>query len=186
MVAYVIIPGIGGSDERHWQSVWEAGWGASAARIAPDSWTAPDLGDWVASVRTAYERVSRQHVDGVVLVAHSLGCWAAAQWLEEVRPEGVVAFLAAPPDPLGPYFPREAAPTFRGMTARPLPCPSLLVSSDDDPYCEPAAAAGLASGWQVPRTSVGRQGHINSDSGHGEWEAGRGLLSALVGGVTAV
>ncbi|MFG2428522.1 RBBP9/YdeN family alpha/beta hydrolase [Streptomyces sp. NPDC048590] len=187
MVAYVIVPGIGGSDERHWQSRWEAGWGASATRIAPGSWTEPDLEDWVAAVRTAYERAARQaDGDGVALVAHSLGCWAAARWLEEARPGGVVAFLAAPPDPLGPAFPHEAASTFLGVTARPLPCPGLVVSSDDDPYCGAAAAAGLATGWESPRTSVGKQGHINSDSGHGDWERGRELLRVLLARTPAV
>ncbi|MET7666231.1 alpha/beta hydrolase [Streptomyces sp. NPDC005356] len=42
MVAYVLIPGIDGSDEQHWQSLWEKRWGASAVRIAPTSWRQPE------------------------------------------------------------------------------------------------------------------------------------------------
>jgi uncharacterized protein len=42
---FVIVPGIDGSDEQHWQSIWEAEWGPTATRIAVASWTAPDLGD---------------------------------------------------------------------------------------------------------------------------------------------
>ncbi|MFJ6849649.1 RBBP9/YdeN family alpha/beta hydrolase [Streptomyces sp. NPDC091271] len=190
MVAYIIIPGIGGSDEHHWQSLWERRWGASAVRVAPASWAAPDLGDWVTSVQAAYELASRRHgqreeqgVGRVALVAHSLGCWAAAQWLGRARPEGVVAFLVAPPDPRGPEFPREAASTFLGLSAGPLPARSLVVASDDDPYCDAAASAALASGWHAPRHSVGNQGHINSGSGLGDWQDGRELLRQLVDGV---
>lgn len=78
MVAYVVIPGIDGSDEQHWQSSWENRWGAAAVRTAPSSWHEPDLRDWVDSVQTAYE-VAAARDDRVVLVAHSLGCWTAAR-----------------------------------------------------------------------------------------------------------
>ncbi|MEU8776607.1 alpha/beta hydrolase [Streptomyces sp. NPDC048606] len=179
MVAYVIIPGIDGSDERHWQSLWEKRWGPSAVRIAPASWSRPDLSDWVAAIRTAYEIASR-HDSQVVLVAHSLGCWAAAQWLEEARPDRVAAFLVAPPDVRGPAFPREAASTFLGLSARPLPCPSSMVASDDDPYCDPTASASLARAWQARGHLVGSRGHINSGSDLGDWQTGLDLLRGLV------
>ncbi|MCZ4119865.1 RBBP9/YdeN family alpha/beta hydrolase [Streptomyces sp. H39-S7] len=180
MVAYVIIPGIDGSDEQHWQSRWQSRWGASAARIAPASWTRPDLPDWVAAIQTAYEIASAR--DGqVALIAHSLGSWAAAQWLNDRAPsDGVTAFLVAPPDLQGPEFPRGPASTFLGLAARPLPCRSLLVTSDNDPYCDPATSAALASGWQARHQPVARHGHINSGSGLGDWQPGLELLRTLV------
>ncbi|GAA3884959.1 alpha/beta hydrolase [Streptomyces lacrimifluminis] len=180
MVAYVIIPGIDGSDERHWQSLWENRWGASAVRIAPASWSTPDLPDWVAAVQAAYEIASGRDSQ-VALVAHSLGCWAAAEWLDRARPDGAAAFLVAPPDPRGPAFPRQAASTFLNLTARPLPCRSLMVAGDDDPYCDPTTSASFAREWQARGHLVENHGHINSDSGLGEWPAGRTLLRALVG-----
>lgn len=179
MVAYVIIPGIDGSDERHWQSLWEKRWGPSAVRIAPASWSRPDLPDWVAAVQASYEIASRRD-DQVVLVAHSLGCWAAAHWLEQARPDTVAALLVAPPDPQGPAFPRGAAPTFLGLSARPLPCPSLMVASDDDPYCDPKTSASFAHEWHAQGHLVEGHGHINSDSGLGDWQAGLELLRGLV------
>lgn len=179
MVAYVIIPGINGSDEKHWQSLWENQWGAAAVRTAPASWSMPDLSDWVAAVQAAYEAAARR--DGrVVLVAHSLGCWAAAQWLDGARPDGVAAFLVAPPDPRGPGFPRQAAATFVDLSARPLPCRSLMVAGEDDPYCDPATSASFAQGWQSQGHLLAGLGHINSDSGLGDWPVGRELLRTLV------
>jgi serine hydrolase len=179
MAAYVIIPGIDGSDERHWQSLWECQWGASAVRITPASWSMPDLQDWVAAVQAAYEIASE--CDGqVALVAHSLGCWAAAQWLERARPDGVTAFFVAPPDTQGPAFPRQAASTFLGLSARPLPCRSLMVAGDDDPYCDATTSASFAHGWQAQQHLVGGHGHINADSGLGDWPAGRELLRTLI------
>ncbi|OXM73615.1 MULTISPECIES: RBBP9/YdeN family alpha/beta hydrolase [Amycolatopsis] len=180
MVAYVIIPGIDGSDEKHWQTAWEARWGASAVRIAPASWAEPDLADWVAAIGAAHTAAVRRD-DRVVLVAHSLGCWAAAEWLVSAPPHGVAAFLVAPPDPRGPAFPRQAAPAFADLRARPLPCPGLVVASDDDPYCDPAASAALADAWRVPRRVLAGHGHLNSGSGLGEWTAGLDLLAEVAG-----
>ena len=179
VVAYVIIPGIDGSDGQHWQSLWERRWGTSAVRIAPASWSAPVLDDWVDAVQAAYDEASRQ--DGrVVLVAHSLGCWAASTWLNK-NPSGLIggAFLVAPPDPAGPAFPRQAAATFTEVSAQPLPCPALVVGSADDPYCTPEAAVDFVTRWEARWHLAGACGHINSASGLGAWEHGRELLDSL-------
>lgn len=179
MVAYVIIPGIDGSDERHWQSLWEEQWGGAAVRIVPASWSMPDLSDWVAAVQGAFEIAVRRDSQ-VALVAHSLGCWAAAHWLDRVRPEGVSAFLVAPPNPQGPAFPRQAASTFLNLSARPLPCRSLMVAGDSDPYCDLMTSASFAHEWRAQVHLIRGYGHINSDSGLGDWASGLELLRTLV------
>lgn len=179
MVAYVIIPGIDGSDEQHWQSLWEREWGTSAVRISPASWSEPDLNDWVGALQAAYDTASLQD-DSVVLVAHSLGCWAASQWLRKnplPLPAGVL--LVAPPDPHGPEFPHEAAATFAGLSVQPLPCPAILVGSSNDPYCTEETAADLAARWSARWHLAGKCGHINSASGLGSWPQGRDLLASL-------
>ncbi|WP_010277086.1 MULTISPECIES: RBBP9/YdeN family alpha/beta hydrolase [unclassified Streptomyces] len=176
-MSYVVVPGIDGSDEAHWQSRWEAGWGAEAVRIAPGSWSAPDLEDWVAALGKAYEAVAGR--GPVVLVAHSLGCWAVAEWLRRARPEDAAAFLVAPPDPHGPAFPAEAAPAFVPLRPAPLPCPALLVASADDPYCPPRKSADLATAWGARLRLVGSRGHLNTASGVGEWGGGEGTAGGV-------
>ncbi|WP_328492010.1 alpha/beta hydrolase [Streptomyces sp. NBC_00414] len=178
MVSYVIIPGIDGSDERHWQSLWEKRWEGSAVRIAPASWSRPELPDWVDALQAAYETAARRDSQ-VVLVAHSLGCWTAAEWLDRVRPAGVTAFLVAPPNLRGPTFPSREASTFADLTARPLPCRSLLVAGGDDPYCDPTTSAAIARDWQAESHFFENVGHINSGSGLGDWPAGLKLLGML-------
>ncbi|MBW8481396.1 RBBP9/YdeN family alpha/beta hydrolase [Actinomadura parmotrematis] len=179
MGGYVMVPGIGGSDERHWQVSWEREWGAAAVRIAPASWSAPDLDDWVAAVQTAYDKAAGQG-GRVVLVAHSLGCWATAAWLAR-NPSAQVdgAFLVAPPDSDSTAFPREEAATFVDLAAEPLPCRVLVVASTDDPYCTPEKAADLAARWGARLRLVGARGHLNSASGLGAWPQGRELLDLL-------
>lgn len=180
MASYVVIPGIDGSDEQHWQSLWEKRWGALGVRIAPRSWSEPDLTDWIDAVQTAFDIASERDHD-VVLVAHSLGCWAASAWLSR-NPGAQVqgAFLVAPPDPRGNTFPRTAAPTFLGVEPGTLPCRSLVVASANDPYCDLDAAEHLANAWGSEWHMVGQVGHVNSASGLGSWPYGQGLLETLV------
>ncbi|WP_037075783.1 RBBP9/YdeN family alpha/beta hydrolase [Pseudonocardia spinosispora] len=176
---FVLVPGIDGSDERHWQSRWEAAWGHRATRIAPASWTAPDLEDWSNAITRACARSGPD----TVLVAHSLGCLAVAHWLSRHADDTRGAFLVAPPDRHGAAFPRDAAPSFLVVAALPLGTPSLVVASDDDPYCASPSSRDLARRWGAPRVSVGAQGHLSSDSQLDSWDHGWNLLTAFVAGL---
>ncbi|MFJ4160728.1 RBBP9/YdeN family alpha/beta hydrolase [Microbacterium testaceum] len=181
VVGYVIVPGIGGSDDAHWQTRWEQQWGdETAVRIEPGSWSQPHLQDWVGAIARAFEAV-RSRCDGVVLITHSLGCWAAAEWLQQGNhrhPRG--ALLVAPPDPTDEAFPADAAPTFLSVAAHPLRCPSVVVASTNDPYCDLRVAEELARSWGSDLQVAGALGHLNSASGLGEWPAGREVLDRLV------
>jgi predicted alpha/beta hydrolase family esterase len=174
---FVIIPGIEDSDRTHWQTIWQAEWGPIARRIVPTSWTVPDVDDWVAAVDRAVDAAG---TSDVVLVAHSLGCWAATGWLAAADRGVRGVFLVAPPDPRAPNFP-AAAESFADLEAQPVGVPGVVVASLDDPYCRPASAAALARGWGLPLSRVGAYRHLNSASGLGGWQQGRVLLAKLLG-----
>ena len=185
MAAYVIVPGIGGSGDGHWQTLWQQDWGRDALRITPGSWDRPDLHDWIRAIQQAVSGISPRS-SAVIMVAHSLGCWAVAEWVRHVQqttgqPIRVSALLVAPPDPRGPLFPAEAAPTFRELTPRPVPCRALVVASGNDPYCDTGTSRSLARGWNAQWHLAGDYGHINSASGVGDWTEGRELLAAFLG-----
>jgi uncharacterized protein len=179
-VQYVIVPGINGSGQEHWQTLWQDAWGPSATRISPSSWDKPDLDDWCLALDQATHGCRTSQV---VLVAHSLGCLAVASWLGRRRPGVRGAFLVAPPDAGGPDFPVDAAASFTTPVTTPVQVPGLVVSSDDDPYCTPQAASRLAAGWAVGHVSIGQAGHINGGSGLGAWGSGQALLSAFTAGL---
>jgi predicted alpha/beta hydrolase family esterase len=178
---YVTIPGIDGSDDEHWQSLWEADWGQQASRVSVSSWTWPELDDWCDAIDRA---VTAAGAPRTVLVAHSLGCLAAARWTARRRAGIAGVFLVAPPDRAGASFPAAAA-TFAAVAERPVDAAGLIVSSDDDPYCSGDAAGRLAATWSLPRVSAGPVGHINSASGLGRWDTGHALLTAFTAGLRA-
>lgn len=180
MMRFLIVPGIDGSDAGHWQSLWEADWGDAAVRIAPASWSVPDLDDWIEAIDTGASRLGGSDL---LVVAHSLGCLAAAHWAS-TRPTGAGGlFLVAPPDVTGPQFP-SVAKNFTRAGAGRLPVPALVVSSDDDPYCSPETSASLAERWGAGHVTAGSAGHLNSASAVADWRFGRALLVAFTAGLT--
>jgi predicted alpha/beta hydrolase family esterase len=56
---------------------------------------------------------------------------------------------------------------------------SVVVASDDDPYCTPARARAFAADWGSQLFVVPQGGHLNADSGLGDWSSGMKLLTAL-------
>ena len=177
---YVMVPGINGSGPDHWQTLWQGSWSLSASRISPSSWDTPDLAVWHLALDRATERHGPSEV---VLIAHSLGCLAAASWLARRRTPVRGAFLVAAPDSAAARFPADETPTFTAEIATPITVPGLLVSSDDDPYCAPRAARRLADAWAVGHVSIGTAGHINASGAPGAWAAGQALLGAFTAGL---
>jgi uncharacterized protein len=68
---------------------------------------------------------------------------------------------------------------FLPMPTRRLPFPSILAASEDDPYLPIELAVRLARAWGSEFADLGRQGHINIASGHGDWPEGERLLERL-------
>lgn len=175
MSRIIVIPGIGGSGEAHWQTVWERS-DPNMVRIAPGSWDAPDLEDWLA----ALDRAVAASPEPPVLVAHSLGCLLVAHWWGRTTRAVRGAFLVATPDPDGPSFPAVEAASFREPPNAKAPFPVLMIASADDPYGTPDYATARAATWGAELVEVGAHGHINGASGLDDWPQGRALLSSFV------
>ncbi len=175
----IILPGINGSDELHWQTLWQRSATHSAIRINPSSWDAPELEDWLAALSKAVKASK----EPPLLLAHSLGCLLVAFWAARHPSESIVrgAFLVAPPDPHSPMFPKCAS-SFREPPQILLPFPSLVVASTNDPYASLDAAEAFAVRWGSGFVNAGALGHVNSDSQLGDWRAGRDLLEAFRAG----
>ncbi len=175
----LVVPGLDGSGPGHWQSRWAAGhndfhW------VDEGDWSQPNRNIWVNRLNLAIHRAQRP----VVLVAHSLGCLTVAWWAHYERPAWgdpvVGALLVAPPEVDG--VARDSrlyafAPTPLG----PLPFPSLVVASRDDPFASIERTERLARFWGSDHVDLGEAGHINADSDLGDWPQGRALLARLVG-----
>ncbi|MFF7453196.1 RBBP9/YdeN family alpha/beta hydrolase [Kitasatospora sp. NPDC008115] len=176
---YLVLPGYQGSGPAHWQSRWEAADPASFVRVQQEDWDRPEADSWVARVDAA---VATAAADGpVVLVAHSLGCVTVARWAAGA-PAGRTAavrgaLLVAPADVDHADVPELLG--FRPVALHRLPFPATVVSSTDDPWVAPERARRFAEAWGARHVEPGALGHLNADSGLGDWPLGRELLAGL-------
>jgi predicted alpha/beta hydrolase family esterase len=176
----IVLPGIGGSGDAHWQTRWERG-DSNMRRFAPASWVEPDLRDWIASLDRAIDATN----GAPFLVAHSLSCLLVAHWRHTPVRRVAGAFLVAVPDPSSPHFPDEAA-EFAPVPEEQLDFPSLIIASSDDPYASLHYARQRATQWGSGLVQLGALGHINGASGLGPWQEGLNLLAAFMAGCRRV
>ncbi|MFZ2328029.1 MAG: alpha/beta hydrolase, partial [Rhodoferax sp.] len=62
-----------------------------------------------------------------------------------------------------------------------LPYRSIIVASNNDPYCPVRTAGAYARAWGSEFVRLQNAGHINIESGFGAWPLGLALLQSLVG-----
>jgi len=106
-----------------------------------------------------------------------------AWWAEYERPDYgnpvVGALLVAPPDVDRPGRDLRLA-RFASCPRAPLPFPSFLAASQDDPFCNLRTAQLLARDWDSRFAFAGAVGHIDGKSGLGDWLFGKKLLAQLL------
>jgi uncharacterized protein len=176
MTRVLLLPGWLDSGPDHWQSRWEARHGDR--RVEQNDWLWPKRGDWMARL----EEVVLDEAGGapVLLAAHSLGCHLVSAWAAHSRHVHRVhgALLVAPPDIERDDMPPNLHP-WRPVLRQRLPFPAIAVTSRDDPFAGTDRSAALVRDWGAAQVEIGAAGHINGDSGLGDWPAGRALLDRL-------
>lgn len=177
----LILPGWQGSGAQHWQSLWQARQGYQ--RVDQHDWLRPLRGDWIARL----EDVVLSTTEPAVLVAHSLGCVLVAAWAAHTRNAHRVkgALLVAPGDVEREAL-RQVLASWSPIPLQALPFKSTLVASHNDPYCTLQRATQFATAWGSDLVDMGTVGHINADSGLGDWPAGQSLLQTMITDIRGV
>lgn len=166
MINVVIVPGLHGSEEGHWQTCWEAHM-PGAIRVMQDDWHSPDLLAWSARLQQTVRPLQRFWI-----IAHSFGALTTLHALPGIIDRVAGVFLVAPADP-DKFAVRHLLPSL------PAPVCGALVASRSDPWMTFAGAEALAAQYGLPVLDAGDAGHINVESGHGEWLQGREWFAGL-------
>ena len=164
----LLLHGWGGSDFPHWQS-WLAG------EIAKDygcvnflkfsNFDAPKLAVWMNELLATLEDFRPD-----IVICHSLAntLWFHAcntQKMQEIEK----LYLVAPPSltcnvtELREFFPVEIPEKLYAKE-------TLLITSTNDPYMRVDEAQNLQQSLHVKMKVLENAGHINADSGYGEWK----------------
>lgn len=185
----LIIPGLRDHVETHWQTLLAAET-ASARIVAPLEQHKLSCAARVAAIGQALAGMAGP----VVLVAHSAGCMMVAHWAQQAAPQMLrrieAGLLVAPADletamPEGyPELDLLACHGWLPLPRAPLPFPSLVAASSNDPLAALARTRGFARDWGSQLVELGPLGHVNPASGHGHWPQARQLLQQLLATAT--
>lgn len=163
----LIAPGLHNSGPEHWQSRWQRLFPAFE-RIEQDDWEVPDLARWSARVDAWRAREGRP----TLIVAHSFGSLATVHSLARDPSHVAGVLLVAPADP-------EKFDVVSQLPQQPLARPSVVVGSTNDPWMAAPRAACWAQRWHSRFVNGGPLGHINAESGLGDWPEGLEMLYFL-------
>jgi uncharacterized protein len=178
MVATLLIPGLHGSSDNHWQRHWARDY-EDAGVVEQDDWACPVREDWQTNLDKALFKT-----DGAFLVAHSLGCLLVASYAgRELSGRIRGALLVAPCSLDAATRLHPCMIRFGSEPLDHLPFPSLVIGSLNDPYMSPDQLDRHARAWGSELSIIGFAGHINVESGFGRWREGYGLFHRLVLGV---
>jgi predicted alpha/beta hydrolase family esterase len=182
----LIVPGLRDHVERHWQTL--------LAKRLPCARTVPPMGREQLDCAGRVEAIERaaQAIEGpVLLVAHSGGAIMVAHWARQTLRPVAGALLATPPDverPLPQGYPTLAALRDGGwlpVPRAPLPFPSIVAASRDDPLAAFGRVAELARDWGSELVDLGAVGHLNPASGFGPWPEAERLILKLAAAAAA-
>lgn len=176
----LILPGLGDSGPDHWQS-WLLARIPGARRVEQENWDQPVRSEWVARLESAIAATPGR----VILVAHSASCALVAHWAAVGARSGSAdkvagALLAGPTDVESAERTPDAVRVFAPVPTDPLPFNTIVVGSDDDPYCSTERACAFAVLWGADFLNAGAVGHINVASGFGPWPMGETLVKELI------
>jgi len=166
----IIVPGWRDSGPGHWQSLWAERM-QGAVRVVQDDWLTPNRAAWTSTL----EALVLGAPEPVVIAAHSLGCIATVHLSPEAAARIRGALLVAPADPER----RAVLSDFAPVPHEKLPYRSIVVASSNDPYCPVRLAGAYARAWGSEFVRMQNAGHINIESGHGDWPLGLALLQSL-------
>jgi predicted alpha/beta hydrolase family esterase len=159
----LIIPGLDGSREGHWQQWWLDN-DPTSQPVQLSELHNPVPEEWEQELLSAI-----MDNPGATLVGHSLGAVLIARVLTRWPYLDVKAALMVAPAE-DPSHPR--AKPFTPLRELALPVPTTLVASRNDPWMSQTRARKLASLWRSRFVDVGMAGHVNIESGFGPWPLG--------------
>ncbi|MCC8394742.1 alpha/beta hydrolase [Paraburkholderia sp. MMS20-SJTR3] len=180
----LMVPGLRDHVAEHWQTLLEQRL-PKAASVQPLEHDKLSCEARVAALDAAFASI-----DGpVILVAHSAGVMITVHWAARHRGRDLSriegALLAAPADletPLPAGYPTHEQIAQHGwlpVPRQPLPFPSIVAASRNDPLARFERVQAMANDWGSNFVDLGDVGHLNPAAGFGEWPMAETLICRL-------
>ena len=184
MSTVLIVPGLRDHVDAHWQTLLARELAARGHEVR----SVPPMGrddlDCARRVE-AIDRALAEIPEPPIVVAHSGGVIMFAHWARTHDRPIRGALLATPPDferPMPDGYPIIEALRAGGwlpVPREPLPFPSVVAASRNDPLGRFERVAELARAWGSRLHDIGLVGHLNPASGFGAWPQAETYVAEL-------
>jgi predicted alpha/beta hydrolase family esterase len=170
--SYLLLHGLEGSGDGHWQRWLAPRLAAGGAPVAfpelPDA-DDPSPAEWERELARVLGEIGAPPV----VLAHSLGCllWLRHATRAEARVAERVLLVAPPAVETVPAVVRFSDFAADPGRVRAASGEIRIVCSDDDPYNPYGARATHAEPLGIPADVIPGAGHLNVDAGYGPWPA---------------
>lgn len=169
---YILVPGLGGSGEEHWQTLW-AKMDRNFILLEQDNWTKPHRTAWIRKLKETVEKFSDKPI---ILITHSMAFSVVVEAAADKAIDNIAgAFCVAPADLERKDFPAKIE-SFLPPSRIRLPFKCMIVASENDPYCSIEKSGKWANITGAKLINVGKKGHLDSLSEIGTWDIGQNLL----------
>lgn len=174
MTHVLVVPGLFGSADGHWQRHWLQD-RPDSSLVEQADWDRPVLSEWLGKLEADIAAVGEAYI-----VAHSLGCVLTAHLADRpsaVRIKGALLVATCDLAPTERLHPGHVS--LGPMPTRRLPFPTTMIGSLDDPYMDLDRLTLFSRLWGSDLRNIGQAGHINIASGYGRWTGGYTAFETL-------
>ncbi len=160
----LFVSGASADDAEHWMTRWQSRL-TTARRVTAQS---DDIASLAAALAGA---LTVEGTRPIVLIGHGAGVFAIAQVARTSDVTRVRGALLVNP---------SSGWSVPAPSREPLPFPSLVVISRDDPHASYEEMQDLGLDWGGHIVDAGAIGRIDTSSGHGPWPEGLMRFGAFI------
>jgi len=176
-ITIVNVPGYNNAGPAQWQSLFEKKY-VNFQRVQQLDWLSPVREQWIQGIEN---RIAE--IDGdIILVGHSCGAVAIAQWSlihDTSKVKG--ALLVAPAD-VDKDSALLAIQLQRPLPTEKLPFNTKLIYSDNDEHTSTLRSEKMGKDWGSELILVKGASHFHTEAGFGEWPEAEKWIEQLAGG----
>lgn len=175
-ITIVNVPGYTNAGPAHWQTLLENKF-FNFKRVTQQDWLNPVREDWIQGIE---ETVSQIEGD-IILVGHSCGAVAIAQWALACGSHKVIGALLVAPADIDSDTAIEAIHVQRPLPRAALPFNSKLIYSDNDEHSRAERSEQMGKEWGSDLILVKGASHFHTEAGFGAWPEAEQWIEQLAG-----
>ncbi|WP_434339850.1 RBBP9/YdeN family alpha/beta hydrolase [Motilimonas cestriensis] len=183
----VNVPGYTNAGPQHWQTIIENKY-RNVVRVQQDNWENPIREQWIMGVNNTVSQIE----GNVILVGHSCGAVAIAQWAlqyaktnvyegSNVNGSKVIGALLVAPADIDADSAIKPIQVQRPLPKEQLPFSTILAYSDNDDHTALERSLWMVDQWGSQGVLFKGASHFHTEAGFGEWLAGEAMINKLAG-----